>query len=33
MRSSAPDRRLVIAELGLEFGIAEAGVEIVRLDQ
>ena len=25
------DRRLVVAELGLEFGIAESGVEIVRL--
>jgi hypothetical protein len=27
------DRRLVIAEFGLEFGVAEAGVEIVRLNQ
>ena len=27
------DRRLIIAELGLEFGIAEARIEIVRLDQ
>ena len=27
------DRRFVIAELGLEFGVAESGVEVVRLEQ
>ena len=27
------DRRLVVAKFGLEFGVAETGVEIVRLDQ